>query len=197
MTLVTPHRRSSGTHSNLSEADVVSAAVRLSRRVGLAGVSMRALADELGVTTMAAYYHVSNKAALLDLVANAVLSSVQIPQDGDWAARLAEQNRRMRQTLLAHPGLSTYLQERPLTEAGRSITDHTLEMLQKAGFSKADAKLAATTTQAFLLGRLSIETAAGGTSPRADETFEYGMSVIVAGLRQQLAAVGKSRARKR
>src|SRR5581483_9738491 len=104
---------------------------------------------------------------------------------------------RMRQTLLAHPGLSTYLQERPLTEAGRSITDRTLEMLQRAGFSKADARLAAATTQAFMLGRLSIEMAAGSTSPRADETFEYGMSVIVAGLRQQLEAAGKSRARKR
>jgi AcrR family transcriptional regulator len=197
MTVVTPNRRSSGTNSTLSEDDVVSAAVRLSRRVGLAGVSMRALADELGVTTMAAYYHVPNKAALLDMVANAVLGGVQIPQDGDWAARLAEQNRRMRQTLLAHPGLSTYLQERPLTEAGRTITDHTLDMLQKAGFSKADARLAAMTTQAFLLGRLSIEMAAGGTSPRAEEAFDYGMSVIIAGLREQLNTSRRTRARRR
>ncbi len=197
MTAVTATRRTTGPRPNLTEGDVVAAALRLTRRTGLAGLSMRALADELGVTTMAAYHHVSSKEALLDLVANAVLDCVQLPGKGDWAQRLTEQNRRLRQTLLDHPGLSTYLQERPLTAAGRRMSDHTLDMLETAGFSRADARLAAATTQAFMLGRLSIEAAAGGTSPRADETFEYGMSVIVAGLSQQLDAAGKSRARKR
>jgi AcrR family transcriptional regulator len=197
MTAVAATRRSTGQRPNLTEGDVVAAALGLTRRVGLAGLSMRALAEELGVTTMAAYHHVPSKEALLDLVANTVVDNVQIPQDGDWATRLAEQNRRMRQTLLAHPGLSTYLQERPLTDAGRRMTDHTLEMLQAAGFSKADARLAAATTQAFLLGRLSIETNAGGSGSRAEEVFEYGISVIVAGLRKQLETPGKTRARKR
>ena len=197
MTAVTATRRTTGPRPNLTEGDVVAAALRLTRRTGLAGLSMRALADELGVTTMAAYHHVSSKEALLDLVANAVLDCVQLPVKGDWAQRLVEQNRRLRRTLLDHPGLSTYLQERPLTAAGRRMTGHTLEMLETAGFSRADARLASATTQAFLLGRLSIEAAAGGTTPRADDTFEYGMSVIVAGLRQQLIAPGNSRARKR
>src|SRR5690348_3935164 len=97
MAPVTPTRRAPGPQApsprpTLSEDDVVAAALRLTRRVGLAGMSMRALADELGVTTMAAYYHVPNKEALLDLVANAVLNGVQIPADGDWTDRLIEQN---------------------------------------------------------------------------------------------------------
>jgi AcrR family transcriptional regulator len=196
MTAVMATRRA-GPRPNLTEGDVVAAALRLTLRTGLGGLSMRALAEELGVTTMAAYHHVSSKEALLDLVANAVLDCVQLPVKGDWAQRLVEQNRRLRRTLLDHPGLSTYLQERPLTAAGRRMTGHTLEMLEAAGFSRADARLASATTQAFLLGRLSIEAAAGGTTPRADETFEYGMSVIVAGLRKQLEASGKSRGRKR
>jgi AcrR family transcriptional regulator len=186
MAAVTPTRRAAGTRANLSEDDVVAAALRLTRRIGLARLSMRALADELGVTTMAAYYHVPSKEALLDLVANAVLNRVEVPETGDWAERLIEQNHRMRQALLEHPGLSTYLQERPLTAAGRRMTDHTLDMLQSAGFDRNEARLASATTQAFLLGRLSIEMAAGGGSRRADEVFEYGLAAIVAGLRERL-----------
>ena len=47
MTVVTSPRRNAATRVNLSEHDVVAAALRLTRRVGLAGLSMRALADEL------------------------------------------------------------------------------------------------------------------------------------------------------
>jgi AcrR family transcriptional regulator len=191
MAAVTPTRRAAGPRANLSEDDVVAAALRLTRRAGLAGLSMRALAEELGVTTMAAYYHVPSKEALLDLVANAVLEGVQAPEEGAWSERLIEQNRRMRQALLEHPGLSTYLQERPLTAAGRQLSDHTLDMLEQAGFSRDEARLASATTQAFLLGRLSIEMAAGGTSRdsrRAEEVFEYGMAAIAAGLQEQLGS---------
>jgi TetR/AcrR family tetracycline transcriptional repressor len=195
MTAVTPTRRATVARANLSEDDVVAAALRLTRRGGLAGLSMRALADELGVTTMAAYYHVPSKDALLDLVANAVLDSVQIAEEGDWAARLTEQNRRMRWTLLEHPGLSTYLQERPLTAAGRRMSDHTLEMLMGAGFGRDEARLASATTQAFLLGRLSIEMAAGSAGRRAEQVFEYGMAAIVAGLRERLMTHAPGRER--
>ena len=197
MTVVTSPRRNAAARVNLSEHDVVAAALRLTRRVGLAGLSMRALADELGVTTMAAYYHVSNKEALLDLVANAVLDNVDLPQEGDWAARFGEQNRRMRQTLREHPGLSTYLQERPLTAAGKRMTGHILDMLQSAGFTRDDARLASATMQAFLLGRLSIEAAGGGTSRRADEVFEFGMAAIIGGLQGQLRASGRDHSRNR
>ena len=88
---------------------------------GLAGLSMRALADELGVTTMAAYYHVSSKDGLTRPGGQRG-SRQRADTRGRrlGAARLAEQNRRMRRTLLDHPGLSTYLQERPLTAAGRA-----------------------------------------------------------------------------
>ncbi len=196
MIAVTLSRRANSPRANLSEGDVVAAALRLTRRAGLAGVSMRALAEELGVTTMAAYHHVPSKEALLDLVADAVLDSVRLPASGDWSKRLTEQNRRLRRALLEHPGLSTYLQERPLTDAGRRMSDHTLQMLESAGFSHEEARLASATTQAFLLGRLSIEMATGG-GRRAEEVFDYGMETIVAGLRQMLTTRGSGHGRKR
>ena len=103
----------------------------------------------------------------------------------------------MRQTLLEHPGLSTYLQERPLTAAGERMSDHTLEMLVTAGFGRDEARLASATTQAFLLGRLSIEMAAGGAGRRAEQIFEYGMAAIVAGLRERLMTEAQARERER
>jgi TetR/AcrR family tetracycline transcriptional repressor len=184
--------------SRLTERDVIDAALRLTRRTGVAGLSMRALADELGVTTMAAYHYVRNKEALLDLVANAVLGLVEIPPEssGDWAERIGDLNRAMHRVLLDYPGLGTYLLQRPLTEAGRRLDEATQQIMRDAGLSKRAAALAATLPQAFLFGRLSIETAVPvpGASDRAtprrsrphlsaDEVFEYGITRVVSALR--------------
>jgi AcrR family transcriptional regulator len=180
----------------LSERDLIDAALRMTRSKGLAGLSMRGLAEELGVTTMATYHHVRNKEALLDLVANAVLELVDVPPAsfGDWAERIGELNRRMRRVLLDFPGLGGYLLQRPLTDAGRRISEKTQQIMREAGLSKRDALLAATLPQAFLLGRLSLESASSqheddratrrsGSHLSADEVFEYGIARIVIAMR--------------
>jgi AcrR family transcriptional regulator len=58
-------------------ADIVDAALRLATRVGVAKLSMRALARELGVTPMAIYHHVPSKNALLKLLRTPARVSVE------------------------------------------------------------------------------------------------------------------------
>lgn len=69
-------------------AEILDAALEVAQDVGLAGLSMRAVAERVGVTVMALYRHVSSKEALLDGLVGRVLAEVQIPSDGPWEQRL-------------------------------------------------------------------------------------------------------------
>ena len=76
--------------AGLSEAQIIEAALRVIRKDGVDGLSMRRLSKELGVTPMAPYYYVSDKQALLDLVVSAALGGIEIPAAGvgPWHVRL-------------------------------------------------------------------------------------------------------------
>lgn len=73
----------------LTRDRIIRSALGLARHEGLAGVSMRKLAQELGVEAMSLYHHVPNKRALLILMAERSLASLR-PADPTlpWTARL-------------------------------------------------------------------------------------------------------------
>ena len=62
----------------LARERIIAAAMRIIDAEGLDALSMRRLGAELGVNPMAAYYHVPNKAALYDLVLEAVMTGVDL-----------------------------------------------------------------------------------------------------------------------
>jgi TetR/AcrR family tetracycline transcriptional repressor len=73
----------------LTRDRIVHSALELARDEGLSGVSMRKLAQELGVEAMSLYHHVPNKRALLILMAERSLSTLP-PVDPtlQWSERL-------------------------------------------------------------------------------------------------------------
>jgi TetR/AcrR family tetracycline transcriptional repressor len=73
----------------LTRDRIIQSALGLARQEGLAGVSMRKLAQELGVEAMSLYHHVPNKRALLILMADRSLASLR-PADPSlpWTERL-------------------------------------------------------------------------------------------------------------
>ena len=67
---------------------------------------MQAVADQLGVTSMALYRHVANKADLLDGVVESLLTEFPLPDPGaPWRARLRELSGCIRQTAQRHPSV--------------------------------------------------------------------------------------------
>jgi len=60
----------------LSRERVFAAAVEIADAEGIGALTMRALAEHLGVEAMSLYYHVANKAALLDGVAEVVVGEI-------------------------------------------------------------------------------------------------------------------------
>ncbi|MGY1755179.1 TetR/AcrR family transcriptional regulator [Blastococcus sp. SYSU D01042] len=88
----------------LSRDRVLQAAVALADVVGVEGLSMRRLAQELGVVPMALYKHVAGKDELLDGMVDVVLSGIE-PADpaSGWRAAVRQRVLSARQAVLRHP----------------------------------------------------------------------------------------------
>jgi AcrR family transcriptional regulator len=85
----------------------VTAAIRLLDREGLAALSMRRLAEELGTGAATLYWHVGSKDGLLDLVFDELIGEEQVP-DADpsrWQEQLKDIARAQRRVSLRHPYL--------------------------------------------------------------------------------------------
>jgi AcrR family transcriptional regulator len=63
----------------LTRQRVLDAAVELADRDGVGSLSMRKLAQELGVEAMSLYHHVANKDAILDGLIDIVFSEIELP----------------------------------------------------------------------------------------------------------------------
>src|SRR5919206_1060755 len=76
-----------GKRPRLDREQVLRGAVALADRGGLAALTIRSLADELGVKPMTVYYYVRNKEEILDGIVDAVFSEIELPTvGGDWRA---------------------------------------------------------------------------------------------------------------
>jgi AcrR family transcriptional regulator len=101
------------TRTRLSREIVLRTAIELADRSGLDALTMRALAEALGVEAMSIYYHLPNKDAILDGVVEEVFAEVEaevggfgVPEATDgagWAPALRERILGARRVLLRHP----------------------------------------------------------------------------------------------
>ncbi len=174
--------------------------MRLAATVRLERLSMRALAQELGVPVMTIYNYVPNKEALHELVSNVVLASVRVPtpEEGTWEERLKLLERDARSALNRYPGLS--LDRRGSAEAAR-LAEGVMSILASGGFGPTDASLAFATLFTFMVGQIDVDAAvdgAGGAAAEAvrfasaetglshDEIFDFGFDAVLEGLKRQL-----------
>ena len=88
----------------LNRDRVLQAAVALADEAGIAAVSMRRLAQELGVVPMALYKHVADKDELLDGMVDAVIAEIGPPDPGlDWKNAVRQRILAARRAVLRHP----------------------------------------------------------------------------------------------
>jgi AcrR family transcriptional regulator len=93
------------TPSSPRRAEIVAAAVRIADAEGVDALSMRRLAEELGVATMTPYTHVADKDELLDLMRDAVAAEMIVPEPipDDWREALRAIALRTKAAFEAHP----------------------------------------------------------------------------------------------
>lgn len=131
----------------LSRDLVLQAALRLVDQEGLDALTMRRLGQELDRDPMALYRYATNRAELLDGVAELVVSELVIPPDAsDWKAQLRRTAHEFRQLALAHPNVVPLIVTRPLATplALRPLgtlrpLEQMLELLVGAGYTPVRA----------------------------------------------------------
>jgi AcrR family transcriptional regulator len=119
---------------------VLAASLQLADEHGLAAVTMQAVADRLGVTPMALYRHVTNKADLLDGVVESLLLEVSLPDpDLPWPDRLGALARGTRAAARRHPEIFPLLLQRAaVTPGARRTRDVVYGALREAGLAEDD-----------------------------------------------------------
>jgi AcrR family transcriptional regulator len=121
----------------LSRERVLHAAVALADGGGVDALSMRKLAQELGVVPMALYKHVSNKDELLDGMVDVVVGEVDPPPGGaDWKTAIRQRVLSARRALLRHPWASQVIESRTHpTPTVLEYMDSMIGIFRAGGFS--------------------------------------------------------------
>ncbi|MCO1615245.1 TetR/AcrR family transcriptional regulator C-terminal domain-containing protein [Micromonospora sp. CPM1] len=128
----------------LSRERALASAIALVDAEGMAALTMRRLAAELGVEAMSLYHHLPGKAGLLDGLVDAVAAEItsaaeQAEADApgaDWRTRLRLRFLAARAVMLRHPWAPALLSSRPTVPAGvYAYYDGILATLVDGGFS--------------------------------------------------------------
>jgi AcrR family transcriptional regulator len=121
----------------LSRDRVLNAAIAVADAGGLASLTIRSLAQELGVKPMSVYHYVANKDEILDGIVDLVFSEVEIPEvGGEWRSEMRRRASSERQVLGRHPWAIPLLQSR-LNPGPSTLRHHdaVIGTLRAAGFS--------------------------------------------------------------
>ena len=103
----------------LNRARVLRAAIDVADQGGLAALTIRSLADALGVKPMSVYHHVANKEEIIDGIVDIVFSEFDLPRPGgDWSAEMRRRGGSVRAVLRVHPWAIPLLQSRPTSAPG-------------------------------------------------------------------------------
>src|SRR5215472_15937965 len=107
----TPGRRSRRPRGSLTREAVVDAALALVDAEGIDALSMPRLARQVDAGVMTLYHYVGSKSELLEAVALRAIAEVRLRDlhARDASAILLDWGRRMREVLLAHPGVAGVL----------------------------------------------------------------------------------------
>jgi AcrR family transcriptional regulator len=138
---------------------IAAAALAVADERGAAGFTMRAVAEELGVTPMALYHHVEDKAALVALVVDRVVGAVPIPAPtGSWREDLWQFARWMREIAHSHPAVAELRQSHQvLTPNILPFTERWINVWQQSGLPLEQAIRAAATSSMALVGLVEEE----------------------------------------
>ncbi|MEU9077192.1 TetR/AcrR family transcriptional regulator C-terminal domain-containing protein [Kitasatospora sp. NPDC004745] len=138
----------------LTREALTRAALRVLERDGLAGLSMRKVASEVGVKAASLYWHVRNKQELLDLLTDALMASAEPPpREGSWREQFHEYCRRYRRLLLDNRDAAKVVSGRLAPGPHLlALMEDQLDRLRTAGFSDADAAMATYLLGAFVQG---------------------------------------------
>jgi TetR/AcrR family tetracycline transcriptional repressor len=139
---------------SLSRNEVIDGALKLLDKEGLDALTMRRLADSLGVQAGAIYWHFADKQDLIDALAESFMGGILEPAPkGRWDAQLAEISRRTVSALVSHRDAARLatLALRPGPN-GLALSEAMLRIMRDAGFGKRATLWATSVLGYYMLG---------------------------------------------
>ena len=144
----------------LSRDEVLDAALRLVDTHGLEALTMRALAQDLGVFPTALYWHAGTKAQLVAAVSARVFDEVILPNEHElgWEDWLAEVARRWRAAMHRHPNLAPVIgSQLVVSTTALPFVERMVGVLERAGFAGDDLVDAYNGMTGFVVGWVTME----------------------------------------
>ncbi|MGH3332426.1 MAG: TetR/AcrR family transcriptional regulator [Nocardioidaceae bacterium] len=166
---------------------IAAAAVAVADADGLAAVSMKRVAEAVGVSTMALYRYVDSKEDLATVMLEQVIGAPPDVSSRDWRDALAEWCRAYRAVLLAHPWvLQLPLSGPPLTPQQLGWMEAALQATRATGLTGQERLQVLLQVNVFVRGDAALGVAlASAAAERADAGSS--MSATWAGLVTELA----------
>jgi AcrR family transcriptional regulator len=138
----------------LTRERVLRAAFDRSDKDGIESLSMRKLAQELGVEAMSLYRHVRNKGEIVDGLVDLVFGEIGLPAHGvDWKLAMRQRAISTREVLGRHSWAIGLMESR--TTPGPATLQHhdaVIGCLREAGFSIAMAAHAYSVLDSYIYG---------------------------------------------
>jgi AcrR family transcriptional regulator len=162
----------------LNKERILRAAVALADREGVGSLSMRKLAQELGVEAMSLYHHVANKEALLDGMVDLVFGEIELPSgDADWKAAMRRRAISTRAALRRHPWAIGLMESRR-TPGPANLRHHdaVIGCLRRGGLSVALTAHAYSLLDSYIYGFAMQEASLPFTTPQ--ETAEVAQTIM-------------------
>ncbi len=147
--------------------EIARAALEMLDEEGLDALSMRRLADRLGVGTMTLYGYFRSKQELLDAAVAAAVEDFdfELPEGG-MRERLRAHVHAVRKVFERHPALPALRARQPIVQpAAFRMTEHAMQILLDAGFPPDEAPRAFRVLFVYEFGSMLF----GGTAPSSEQ----------------------------
>ena len=165
----------------LSRERVLNGAVAVADATGVAGLTIRSLAQELGVKPMSVYHHVANKEQILDGIVDIVFSEIELPStDVDWKTAMRRRALSTREALNRHRWAVGLMESRATPgPASFALHNAVLGCLREGGFSIETTIQAYSALDAYIYGfalqekSVPFEDAEGSTAVVEEQVREF------------------------
>jgi AcrR family transcriptional regulator len=138
----------------LTPERVLRAAIAVADSSGIASLTMRSLAQQLGVKPMSLYHHVANKEQILNGIVDVVFGEIELPTPGDeWRAAMRRRAISARAALRRHPWATALMSSR-ISPGPATLHHHDaiIGTLRQAGFTVAMAAHAFSVIDGYVYG---------------------------------------------
>ncbi|MDQ1293481.1 MAG: hypothetical protein QG608_1362 [Actinomycetota bacterium] len=153
----------------ITRDQVLHEALALADEGGVEALTIRAVAENLGVTPMALYHHIRNKDEIVNGMLDLVMDEIELPAfGGRWQTEMARRATSARHVLNAHPW-AIHLLQAGSAPGPATLRHHNavIGVLREAGFTVIDTAHAFALLDSYLYGFALSETTLPIHGPQA------------------------------